>query len=163
MLIAVVSCCQVQEELSSYEWEGFCDVFPLVASHWPISAWLVISPRAMNGSVTSSTFSSEESFEYHEHNVWNPMFASLCHFEIGTGTEALPEEVDMGRIALACHFSLDILCDKTSSLPVVNDHVSVRNWPPPLPQRVAVWSWDGQGGGPGQVKGREVCSWLRPP
>ena len=37
----------------------------------------------------------------------------------------------MGRIALACHFSLDLLCDKTSSLPVVNDHVSVRNWPPP--------------------------------
>ena len=62
------------------------------------------------------------------------MLASLCHFEFGVGMEALLDEVDMGRIALACHSSLDILCDKTSSLPVVNDHASVRNWPPPLPQ-----------------------------
>ena len=44
---------------------------------------------------------------------------------------ALLDEAAMGRIALACRFSLDLLCDKTSSLPVVNDHVSVRNWPPP--------------------------------
>ena len=98
--------------------------------------------RAMNGSVTSSTFSSEESFEYHEHHVWNPMLASLCHIEMGVGMEALLEEVDMGRIALACHFSLDVLRDKTSSMPVVNDHVSARNWPPPLPQRVATESGD---------------------
>ena len=73
------------------------------------------------------TFSSEESFEYHEQNIWNPMLASLCHFEVGVVLEALFDEVDMGRIALACHFFLDVLCDKTSTLPVVNDHVSVRN------------------------------------
>ena len=59
------------------------------------------------GSVTSSTVSSEESFEYHEHNKWNPMLASLCHFEVGVVLEALLDEVDMGRTALACHFSLD--------------------------------------------------------
>ena len=35
MFIALLSCCQVQEERSSYVWDGFCDVFPLVASHWP--------------------------------------------------------------------------------------------------------------------------------
>ena len=51
------------------------------------------------------------------------MLASLCHIEIGVGMEALLDEVDMGRIALACHFSLDFLRDKTS--------VSARNWPPP--------------------------------
>ena len=43
---------------------------------------------------------------------------------------AFLDEVAMRKIALACHFSLDLLCDKTSSLPVVNDHVSVRNWSP---------------------------------
>ena len=48
-------------------------------------------------SATSSTFSSEESFEYHEHNIWNPMLASLCHFEIGVGMEALLYGVDMGK------------------------------------------------------------------
>ena len=48
--------------------------------------------------------------------MWNPMLASLCHFEVGVVLEALLDEVAMGRIALACHFSLDVLCDKTSSL-----------------------------------------------
>ena len=83
------------------------------------------------GSATSSTFSSEECFEYHEHNVWNSMLDALCHFEVGVVLGALLDEVAMGRLALACHFSLDLLCDTTSSLPVVNDNVSVRNWPPP--------------------------------
>ena len=94
----------------------------------------------MTGSVTSYTFSSEESFEYHEHNIWNPMLASLCHFEVGVVLEALLDEVDMGRIALACHFSLDVLCEKASPSHVVNDHVSVWNWPPLLPQNVAAVS-----------------------
>ena len=83
------------------------------------------------GSATSSTFSSEESFEYHEHNVWNSMLDALCHSEVGVVLGALLDEVAMGIIGLACHFSLDPLRDKTSSLPVVNDHVSVRDWPPP--------------------------------
>ena len=136
--------------------------FPLVVKLLAQSAWFVISQRAMNGSVTSSTFSSEESFEYHEHNMWNPMLASLCHSEVGVVLEALLDEVDMGRITLSRHFSLDVLCDKTSSLPVVNDHVSVRNWPPQLPQHVETESDDfilGMlGRGPGRVKGRVVKS-----
>ena len=68
--------------------------------------------------------------------------ASLCHFEVDVAMEALSDEVDMGRSALACQFSLDVLCDKTSSLPVVNDQVSVRNWPPLLPQHVETESDD---------------------
>ena len=70
------------------------------------------------------------------------MLASVCHFEVGVVLQALLDEVDMGRIALSCHFSLDVLCDKTSSLPVVNDHVYVRNWPPLLPQNVETESDD---------------------
>ena len=104
--------------------------FPLVVQKLTQSTWFVISQRAMNGSVTSSTFSSEESFEYHEHNIWNPMLESLCHSEVGVVMETLLDEVDMGRIALSCHFSLDVPCDKTSSLPMVNDHVFVTTWPP---------------------------------
>ena len=92
------------------------------------------------GSATSSTFSSEESFEYHEYNVWNYMLDALCHFEVGVVLGALLDDAAMGRIALACHFSLDLLCDKTFSLPVVNDHVSVRNWPPPPHPHVATES-----------------------
>ena len=69
-------------------------------------------------------------FEYHEHKVWNSMLGALCHFEVGVVLGALLDEVAVGRIAVACHFSLDLLCGKTSSLPIVNDHVSGRNWPP---------------------------------
>ena len=65
------------------------------------------------GCATSSTFASEVSFEYHEHNVWNSMLVALCHFEVGVVLGTLLDEVAMGRIALACHFSLDMLCDKT--------------------------------------------------
>ena len=43
---------------------------------------------------------------------------------------------------LSCHFSLDVLCDKTSSSPVVTDPVSVSNWPPLPPQLVATESDD---------------------
>ena len=92
------------------------------------------------GSATFSTFSSEESFEYHELNVWNSMLDLLCHFEVGVVLGALREEVVMGRIALTFHFSLDLFCDRTSSLPLVNDHVSVRNWPPPPCPHVATES-----------------------
>ena len=75
------------------------------------------------GSTTSSTFSSEENLEYNEHNVCNSMLDALCHFEVGVVLGALLDDVAIWRIALACHYSLDLLCDKTSSLPVVNDHV----------------------------------------
>ena len=69
--------------------------FPSIVQKVAQSTWLFISPRAMNGSVTSSTFSCEESFEYHEHTIWNPMLESLCHSEVSVVTEALLDEVDM--------------------------------------------------------------------
>ena len=84
-------------------------------------------------SVTSSLFSSVESVEHHEYNVWNPMLEALCYFEVGVVLGALLDKVATGRIALACHFSLDVLCDKSYSLPVVTDNVSERNWSPHLP------------------------------
>ena len=84
----------------------------------------------MHYETSTSTFSSEESFEYFEHNVWNSMLCALCHFEIGKIMETLLEDASLGRCALTCHFSLDVLCERTLSLPVVNDQVSRRNWWP---------------------------------
>ena len=68
------------------------------------------------------------------------MLESLCHSEVGVVLEVLLDEKKFGRVALSCHFSLDVLCDKTSSIPVVNDNVSVRKWPLLLPQNVATVS-----------------------
>ena len=37
------------------------------------------------------------------------MLESLCHSDVGVVMEARLDEVDMRRIALSCHFSLDVL------------------------------------------------------
>ena len=66
----------------------------------------------MDVSDTSSTLSSSESNEYHEHNIWNPRLELLLHTHVGISMEALFCEEDMGRIALSCHFALDVLCDQ---------------------------------------------------
>ena len=66
------------------------------------------------------------------------MLAFLCHFEIGVGMQAL----DTWEICSRVPSLVGYLCDKTSSLPVVNDHVSLRDWPLPLPQRSATEGGD---------------------
>ena len=66
----------------------------------------------MDISDTSSTLSSSEPNEHHEHNIWNPVLERLCHAHFGVIMEAPFDEEDMGRIALSCHFALDLPCDK---------------------------------------------------
>ena len=117
----------------------------------------------MNESVTSSTFSSEESFEYQEHNEGNPMLASLCHFEIGVEMETLLEEIHMGRIALAGHFSLDFFVRQDFFLANCQQSRVSEELAAFAPSACCDGKWrygigDGQGGGPGQLKGREVYS-----
>ena len=48
-------------------------------------------------SATSSTLSSEESFEYQEHNVWNSMVDVLCHFEVGVVLGTFLDGVYLGK------------------------------------------------------------------
>ena len=66
----------------------------------------------MDVSDTSSTLTSSDPDEHDGHNIWNPMSELLCHAHTGVFMEALFGEDDLGRIALSCHFALDILCDK---------------------------------------------------
>ena len=49
--------------------------------------------------------------DYDEHNMWNPMLF-FCHDFVGTDVESYFDEIVWGRIALSCHFALDLLCDK---------------------------------------------------
>ena len=67
----------------------------------------------MEGSDASSVSTSSDSVDFVEHNIWNPMLELLFHVQVGGIFEIYVEELDLARIALSCHFALDLLCDKT--------------------------------------------------
>ena len=44
--------------------------------------------------------------------VWNPMMEQLFHAQIGGIFEPFVDETELARIAISCHFALDLLCDR---------------------------------------------------
>ena len=44
--------------------------------------------------------------------MWNPLIELLFHERICGAFEPFGDETDLARIALSCHFALDLLCDK---------------------------------------------------
>ena len=73
---------------------------------------------AMEGSTTSSTFTcsswltSPNPDEHDEHNMWNPTLGLFCHVNIGVMMVEVLDDDSLGRIALSCHFALEILCSE---------------------------------------------------
>ena len=57
-------------------------------------------------SCDSTTSSSVESFA---HNMCNPLLELFAHEQIGGAFEPFVEEIDLAKIALSCHFALDLL------------------------------------------------------
>ena len=57
---------------------------------------------------------SSDSVDFNEHNIWNPVLEQLFHVLVGAFTEAYFDEVELGRIALSCHFALDVCPDARS-------------------------------------------------
>ena len=45
-----------------------------------------------------------------EVNMWNHLLSAMADVAAGPVLDDLVSEVDMGRVALTCHFSLDVLC-----------------------------------------------------
>ena len=45
-----------------------------------------------------------------EINMWNPLLSAMLDVVAGPVLDDMVSEVDMGRVALTCHFSLDVLC-----------------------------------------------------
>ena len=43
--------------------------------------------------------------------MWNPLVELLCNVQIGGILEPFVDEIELERIALSCHFALDVLCD----------------------------------------------------
>ena len=66
---------------------------------------------------TSVTESSSSSWQWPwaasgEINVWNPLLCAMADVFAGPVLDDMVLEVDMGRVALTCHFSLDVLCSE---------------------------------------------------
>ena len=50
--------------------------------------------------------------EYFEHNVWNPLLELLFLEQVSGIFASFVVEIDLVKIALSCHFALDLLCYK---------------------------------------------------
>ena len=48
--------------------------------------------------------------DYLEHNVWNPVLEMLFLEHVSGIFASYLVEIDLARIALSCHFALDLLC-----------------------------------------------------
>ena len=48
-----------------------------------------------------------------QNNMWNLMLGLFCHEHDGSFMESCFDEVVLERIAISCHFALDLLCGKT--------------------------------------------------
>ena len=70
------------------------------------------------GSLSSTSSSSSEE---EDHNLWSPLLELFYHWQIGQCMEAFVDEVSTARMALSCHFALDILCDKAQCETLVWD------------------------------------------
>ena len=60
----------------------------------------------------SSPLAAPDHDEHDEHNIWNPTLGLFCHVEIGVFPGAVLDDKSLGKIALSCHFALDISCGK---------------------------------------------------
>ena len=66
-------------------------------------------------STSSSVSTSSSRYDETKHNMWNPLLELLRHVQIGMRMETFVDEVATARVALSCHFALDLLCDKSDS------------------------------------------------
>ena len=61
----------------------------------------------------SSSVSTVPNFEdVFSHNVWNPLLELLFHEQVSGIFEPFVDEIDLAKIALSCHFALDVPCYK---------------------------------------------------
>ena len=61
-------------------------------------------------SPTSSISTASRFGEYFAQNMWNPLLELLFLEQTGGVIVLYVEEIDLSKIALSCHFALDLLC-----------------------------------------------------
>ena len=69
---------------------------------------MLVVPNLMCPPSEISSCSSEEQ----EHTVWCPLLELFFHWQIGQCMEEMVDEVSTAKVALTCHFALDVLCEK---------------------------------------------------
>ena len=47
--------------------------------------------------------------EVSECNMWNPLLSTVSHFVFGPTLEDLIQDEDLGKVAMTCHFALDLV------------------------------------------------------
>ena len=63
--------------------------------------------------ILPSSASSVPSFDdYFTHNMWNPLLELLFLEQVSGHFASFVVELDLAKIALSCHFALDLLCYK---------------------------------------------------
>ena len=63
---------------------------------------------------SASTASSID--DYSEHNMWNPLLELLFLKHVNGIVDSYLVDLDLVKIALSCHFALDLLCYKEEVL-----------------------------------------------
>ena len=63
-------------------------------------------------SPTSSVSAASSSGENVAHNMWNPLLELLFHEQFSGVFVLFVDEIDLAKIALSCHFALELLCCK---------------------------------------------------
>ena len=63
-------------------------------------------------SLSSSASTVPSIDDYFEHNVWNPVLEMLFLEQVSGIFASYLVEIDLAKIALSCHFALDLLCYK---------------------------------------------------
>ena len=60
-----------------------------------------------------SSASAVPSFDdYFAHNMWNPLLELLFLDQVSCIFASFVVEIDLAKVALSCHFALDLLCYK---------------------------------------------------
>ena len=75
---------------------------------------LLLSQQMMER-LSSSACTVPSIDDYFEHNMWNPLL-ELLFFDQANGIVASLVEIDVAKIALSCHFALDLLWYKEAAL-----------------------------------------------
>ena len=63
----------------------------------------------------SSLLTSQNSDEHSDHNMWNPVLGLFYHKMIGVCMKMTIDEVTAERIAVSCHFSLDLAANQDNN------------------------------------------------